>query len=117
MQCLFAQRCVDLDHGDAHASTQVQATVRVNRSAATLPAHATALGKALLAFSSPETKVLVTSQLLSGGGAMIEIEDSGIGIDSKDQRRVFRAFTQADPAAAGSGLVAISALLGQMSFK
>jgi signal transduction histidine kinase len=34
----------------------------------------------------------------------LEVWDSGIGIDSKDQRRVFRAFTQADPAAAGSGL-------------
>ncbi|MET3442177.1 signal transduction histidine kinase [Variovorax paradoxus] len=34
----------------------------------------------------------------------LEIWDSGIGIDRKDQRRVFRAFTQADPAADGSGL-------------
>lgn len=34
----------------------------------------------------------------------LEVWDSGIGIDTKDQRRVFRAFTQADPAADGSGL-------------
>ena len=34
----------------------------------------------------------------------VEVWDSGIGIDPKDQRRVFRAFTQADPAAAGNGL-------------
>jgi signal transduction histidine kinase len=35
-------------------------------------------------FSSPETKVLVTSQLLNGGGAMVEIEDSGIGMTAKE---------------------------------
>ncbi|MDH6590472.1 signal transduction histidine kinase [Variovorax sp. TBS-050B] len=34
----------------------------------------------------------------------VEVWDSGIGIDKKDQRRVFRAFTQADPASAGVGL-------------
>ncbi len=32
------------------------------------------------AFSSPETKVLVHSQRLSDGGAMVEIEDRGIGM-------------------------------------
>jgi signal transduction histidine kinase len=36
------------------------------------------------AYSSPETKVLVTSQLLNGGGAMIEIEDRGIGMTAKE---------------------------------
>jgi signal transduction histidine kinase len=35
-------------------------------------------------FSSPDTEVLVTSQLLSGGGAKIEIQDSGIGMTTKD---------------------------------
>lgn len=34
----------------------------------------------------------------------LEVWDSGIGIDKEDQRRVFRAFTQADPSADGSGL-------------
>ncbi|MBT2336326.1 histidine kinase [Variovorax paradoxus] len=34
----------------------------------------------------------------------LEVWDSGIGIGTKDQRRVFHAFTQADPAADGSGL-------------
>ena len=34
----------------------------------------------------------------------LEVWDSGIGIDIRDQRRVFRAFTQADPASGGSGL-------------
>jgi signal transduction histidine kinase len=34
----------------------------------------------------------------------LEVWDSGIGIDREDQRRVFRAFTQADPSAGGSGL-------------
>ncbi|KIQ35268.1 hypothetical protein RT97_04990 [Variovorax paradoxus] len=34
----------------------------------------------------------------------VEVWDSGIGIDRKDQRRVFRAFAQADPAVDGSGL-------------
>ncbi|WP_328678111.1 nitrate- and nitrite sensing domain-containing protein [Streptomyces sp. NBC_00322] len=36
------------------------------------------------AFSSPDTEVLVTSQLLSGGGAKVEIQDSGIGMSAKD---------------------------------
>ncbi len=31
-------------------------------------------------FSSPETKVVVTAQLLSGGRVMVEISDSGIGM-------------------------------------
>ncbi|MFJ1969094.1 nitrate- and nitrite sensing domain-containing protein [Streptomyces sp. NPDC087903] len=35
-------------------------------------------------FSSPDTEVLVTSQLLSGGGARVEIQDSGIGMTAKD---------------------------------
>ncbi|MFK4227950.1 nitrate- and nitrite sensing domain-containing protein [Streptomyces sp. NPDC019890] len=35
-------------------------------------------------FSSPGTEVLVTSQLLSGGGAKVEIQDSGIGMTTKD---------------------------------
>lgn len=35
-------------------------------------------------FSSPDTEVLVTSQLLSGGGATVEIQDSGIGMTAKD---------------------------------
>ncbi|WP_307715831.1 nitrate- and nitrite sensing domain-containing protein [Streptomyces sp. V4I23] len=35
-------------------------------------------------FSSPDTKVLVTSRLLSGGGARIDIQDSGIGMTTKD---------------------------------
>lgn len=34
----------------------------------------------------------------------LEVWDSGIGIDAKDQKRVFRAFAQADPASAGVGL-------------
>lgn len=36
------------------------------------------------AFSSPDTEVLVTSQLLSGGGAKVEIQDSGMGMTAKD---------------------------------
>lgn len=35
-------------------------------------------------YSSPDTEVLVTSQLLSGGGAKVEIQDSGIGMTTKD---------------------------------
>lgn len=35
-------------------------------------------------FSSPDTEVLVRSQLLSGGGATVEIQDSGIGMTAKD---------------------------------
>jgi signal transduction histidine kinase len=35
-------------------------------------------------FSSPDTEVLVTSQLLSGGGAKVEIQDTGIGMITKD---------------------------------
>ncbi|MGW3667063.1 sensor histidine kinase [Streptomyces sp. NPDC005141] len=35
-------------------------------------------------FSSPDTEVLVTSQLLSGGGAKVEIQDSGIGMTAKN---------------------------------
>lgn len=35
-------------------------------------------------FSSPDTEVLVTNQLLSGGGAKVEIQDSGIGMTAKD---------------------------------
>lgn len=35
-------------------------------------------------FSSPDTEVLVMSQLLSGGGAKVEIQDSGIGMTAKD---------------------------------
>ncbi|MET7615626.1 nitrate- and nitrite sensing domain-containing protein [Streptomyces sp. NPDC005408] len=35
-------------------------------------------------FSSPDTEVLVTSQLLSGGGAKVEIQDTGIGMTAKD---------------------------------
>lgn len=35
-------------------------------------------------FSSPDTEVLVTSQLLAGGGAKVEIQDSGIGMTTKD---------------------------------
>jgi len=34
----------------------------------------------------------------------IEVWDSGIGIDEKDQRRVFRSFSQADETAEGTGL-------------
>ncbi|GGW65482.1 hypothetical protein GCM10010381_58170 [Streptomyces xantholiticus] len=36
------------------------------------------------AFSSPDTEVLVTSRLLSGGGATVEIQDSGMGMTAKD---------------------------------
>ncbi|MGW7465376.1 sensor histidine kinase [Streptomyces xantholiticus] len=36
------------------------------------------------AFSSPDTEVLVTSQLLSGGGAKVEIQESGMGMTAKD---------------------------------
>lgn len=36
------------------------------------------------AFSSPDTEVLVTSQLQSGGGAKVEIQDSGIGMTAQD---------------------------------
>ncbi|MGW1494451.1 sensor histidine kinase [Streptomyces sp. NPDC002402] len=35
-------------------------------------------------FSSPDTEVLVTSRLLSGGGAQVEIQDSGIGMTAQD---------------------------------
>ncbi len=35
-------------------------------------------------FSSPESKVLVHSQRLSDGGAMVEIEDRGIGMSSQE---------------------------------
>ncbi|MEU9013343.1 nitrate- and nitrite sensing domain-containing protein [Streptomyces sp. NPDC048479] len=35
-------------------------------------------------FSSPDTEVLVTSRLLSGGGAKVEIQDTGIGMTAKD---------------------------------
>ena len=34
----------------------------------------------------------------------VEVWDSGIGIDEKDQRRVFRSFSQADATAGGTGL-------------
>nr|WP_308425149.1 nitrate- and nitrite sensing domain-containing protein [Wenjunlia tyrosinilytica] len=34
-------------------------------------------------FSSPDTEVFVTSRLLSGGGAEVEIQDSGIGMTAK----------------------------------
>nr|WP_237519860.1 nitrate- and nitrite sensing domain-containing protein [Streptomyces sp. HUCO-GS316] len=35
-------------------------------------------------FSSPETQVLVTCQLLSGGGAKVEVQDNGIGMSTQD---------------------------------
>ncbi|NUR00919.1 MAG: sensor histidine kinase [Streptomyces sp.] len=35
-------------------------------------------------FSSPDTEVLVTCLLLSGGGAKVEIQDSGIGMSTED---------------------------------
>ncbi|MFL4949168.1 nitrate- and nitrite sensing domain-containing protein [Streptomyces sp. MMS24-I31] len=35
-------------------------------------------------FSSPDTQVLVTCQLLSGGGAKVEIQDNGIGMSTQD---------------------------------
>ncbi|MFC7266860.1 sensor histidine kinase [Streptomyces lutosisoli] len=40
------------------------------------------------AFSSPDTEVLVTSQLLSGGGAKIEIQDNGIGMTTNELEEV-----------------------------
>ncbi|MER5452453.1 nitrate- and nitrite sensing domain-containing protein [Streptomyces sp. NPDC002764] len=36
------------------------------------------------AFSSPDTQVLVTCQLLSGGGAKVEVQDNGIGMSIQD---------------------------------
>jgi K+-sensing histidine kinase KdpD len=35
-------------------------------------------------FSSPDSEVLVTCQLLSGGGAKVEIQDNGIGMSAED---------------------------------
>ncbi|WP_406177244.1 nitrate- and nitrite sensing domain-containing protein [Streptomyces sp. NBC_00996] len=35
-------------------------------------------------FSSPDTEVLVTCLLLSGGGARVEIQDNGIGMSTED---------------------------------
>jgi signal transduction histidine kinase len=39
-------------------------------------------------FSSPDTEVLVMSQLLSGGGAKIEIQDNGIGMTTNELEEV-----------------------------
>ncbi|MEV8432111.1 sensor histidine kinase [Streptomyces chartreusis] len=35
-------------------------------------------------FSSPDTEVLLTCRLLSGGGAKVEIQDNGIGMSTQD---------------------------------
>jgi K+-sensing histidine kinase KdpD len=39
-------------------------------------------------FSSPDTEVLITCQLLSGGGAKVEIQDNGIGMAAKELEEV-----------------------------
>ena len=97
----------------AAESKSIRLEVVVADPEATIDADPERLGQAInnlvlnaVKFSEPNTRIELRGSSLPGGGAMIEIEDQGIGIPEEELGRLFGKFEQgkAGREAGGSGL-------------